>query len=186
MLTVANAWATVPDATSTYVICGSTFTFHQVDMYNDRVYDPSTASLTGGPPFLNLTLANYLSTVFVEPTASNIVPTNVTTINIVNNAAGGLLIRSLSTYSVPVGAMRTITMTGAYFNTPGLAIRPYMANTTTADAGVTITDITVVDGNTVTFKVTVAAGHALGPNFDLVFTNAETEEQIRIPLTVVP
>ncbi len=64
---------------------GVRFFFHQIDAYGGLVYDPSTSGKSGGPPTMNMTFANYITTAF--PTQGTLgtgtpVQENVTTITV--------------------------------------------------------------------------------------------------------
>jgi hypothetical protein len=133
------------------------FTFHQVGLYNNLVYDASTRPNVTGDPYMGMTLANYMNTVFGYTAATDYQQRDVTSITIGTVNRAPLTVSSADTTHSRVGTRTTVTITGAGFN----AITRIVARNSipgTLAAGVSIQNRTVVNSGTMRFDVVIDAG----------------------------
>jgi hypothetical protein len=134
------------------------FTFHQVGFFNDRVYDPSTAPTRGGPPFMGMTLTNYINTVFPGqndpgPVGGGGVNTVlVTTLNVGDVTLSGLKVASASPRAGRRGMTTTVAVIGFPFDS-STRVFAVEKGTTTPALGVTISNVMVSSTIRLTFDL---------------------------------
>jgi hypothetical protein len=160
------------------------FSFHQIGLYNNMVYDPSTRPAVTGDPNMSVPLAMYMQNVFGYTDPAQYTTRNVTTLTIGNVPRRHFRADAVAPNHSSVGTTTNITVTGAGFNM-ATRVWAYEADLSGPAAGVTVQNVTRVNSGTITFNLVVAGG-ATPRNIRIVVLRTVDEVAGIRPYTIDP